>query len=326
MDELGRLERVDPRSVWVHEAHDFTPWLLTNKDALADVLGIDLELTSAEYPVGGFSLDLIGRDLTNDCVLIVENQLTGTDHTHLGQILTYAAGTDAATIVWMASAFREEHRQALDWLNGLAGSNARFFGIEIGLARIGSSPAAPLFTLAAQPNDWHAQLAAAAKVESSGSGKGELYRQFWAKFLDRVRADRPSWTRARVPQNANWMTMPCPVKAAYHGVNFTGDGRIRTELYVGGGDRALNTAVFQALQTYRAQIEAAVGEALSWEEMPNRQASRIAMYRIGEVIDTAQAETYIEWFLDTGTRLRNALKAEVVAAAAAAQPAEPLSD
>ncbi|MCO5971268.1 DUF4268 domain-containing protein [Actinoallomurus soli] len=326
MDELGRLKRVDPRSVWMHEAHDFTPWLLTNKDALAEVLGIDLELTSAEYPVGGFALDLIGRDLTNDCVLIVENQLAGTDHTHLGQILTYAAGTDAATIVWMATAFREEHRQALDWLNGLAGSNARFFGVEIGLARIGSSPPAPLFTLAAQPNDWHAHLAAAAKVESGGSGKGELYRQFWTKFLDRVHAERPLWTRARVPQNVNWMIMPCPVKGASLGVNFTGDGRIRTELYIDNGDRALNTAIFQALQTYRAKIEAAVGEMLSWEDMPTRQASRIAMYRPGQVTDTTQADSYIDWFLDTGTRLRAALTPEVVAAAAAAQPAEPLSD
>src|ERR1019366_897302 len=97
--QLGRLEVLDPRDVWMHEAHDFTPWLLENEDALAAVLGIDLELSAAEYPVGGFALDLIGRDLTNNCVLIVENQLTVTDHSHLGQVLTNAAGTDARTVV-----------------------------------------------------------------------------------------------------------------------------------------------------------------------------------------------------------------------------------
>jgi hypothetical protein len=80
--QLGRLEALDPREVCRHEAHESTPWLLANADALADVLGLDLELSAAEHPVGGFALDLVGRDLTNSCVLIVENQLAGTDHSH----------------------------------------------------------------------------------------------------------------------------------------------------------------------------------------------------------------------------------------------------
>lgn len=76
-------------------------------DALAEALGLDIELTAAEHQVGPFLLDLIGRDLTNDCVLVVENQLTQTDHGHLGQLLTYAANTDAGTVIWMAPSFRE---------------------------------------------------------------------------------------------------------------------------------------------------------------------------------------------------------------------------
>ena len=121
MLELGRLQSMDPRDVWRHEAHDFTPWLLENADVLSDALGIDLELSAAEHPVGGFNLDLVGRDLTNNCVLIVENQLSTTDHGHLGQLVTYAAGTDARTIVWISPSFREEHRQALDFLNDMGG-------------------------------------------------------------------------------------------------------------------------------------------------------------------------------------------------------------
>src|SRR4051812_4348690 len=105
MLELGKLEIVDPRTVFAHEAHHLTPWLLANPDRLAEALGIDLELEAAEHPVGGFKLDLVGRDLTNDAVLIVENQLETTDHSHLGQVLTYAAGTSASTIVWIAPAF-----------------------------------------------------------------------------------------------------------------------------------------------------------------------------------------------------------------------------
>src|SRR5579884_1277079 len=99
---------MSPRAIWANEARDFTPWLLANADRLGEALGIELELTEAEHPVGGFALDLVGRDLTNDAVVMVENQLEGTDHTHLGQILTYAAGTGATTIVWVATSFREE--------------------------------------------------------------------------------------------------------------------------------------------------------------------------------------------------------------------------
>ncbi|OCB37308.1 hypothetical protein A9X02_20060 [Mycobacterium malmoense] len=105
--------------MWPHEAHSFTPWLLNSVDVLSNLLEMDLELQVAEHPVGGFSLDLLGRDLSDESVVIVENQLELSDQTHLGQILTYAAGTDPKTIVWITAGFRPEHRGALDWLNEL---------------------------------------------------------------------------------------------------------------------------------------------------------------------------------------------------------------
>lgn len=176
--DLGRLKEVPARSIWTNEARHFTPWLLANADGLGEALGIELELTSAEHAVGGYSLDLIGRDLTNDAVLIVENQLEGTDHSHLGQILTYAAGTGASTIVWLATSFREEHRQALDWLNEQTAEDIHFFGVQISLVRIGDSVPAPLLTVVAKPNDWQKQVRpwpapeASAGVESSTGGSG----------------------------------------------------------------------------------------------------------------------------------------------------------
>ena len=83
--------------------------------------------------------------------MIVENQLDVSDHTHLGQILTYAAGTNPTTIVWIATGFRSEHRAAIDWLNERTDENTRFFGVEIQVVRIGDSSSAPAFKLVAQP-------------------------------------------------------------------------------------------------------------------------------------------------------------------------------
>jgi hypothetical protein len=305
--ELGKLITVDPREVWKHEAHDFTPWLLDNAEALAEAIGIDLELHAAEHPVGGFSLDLIGRDLTNNCVLMVENQLAPTDHGHLGQVLTYAAGTEAGTVVWIATTFREEHRLALDFLNGLAGEQVRFFGIELSTVRIGTSPPAPLFRLRAQPNDWHAQVAAAAR-SGSLSGRASLYQTFWARFLERIHTERPNWTKAQKPQTANWISMPCPFKGSCnYGVAFASDRRIKTELYIDfpDGERAL--ALYHALEDQRHQIESAFGGPLSWEELPNRRACRIAVYGQGDVGNTDEFDAYIDWFIDTGTKLRSAI-------------------
>jgi hypothetical protein len=128
--ELGKLTRTeDIRSIWRDERHDFSAWLLDNADILSDVLGIDVELERPEERVGDFWLDLIGQDHTNGTVLIVENQLEATDHSHLGQTVLYAAGTGAKTVVWIAREFRAEHRQALSWLNETTTDDVRFFGV-----------------------------------------------------------------------------------------------------------------------------------------------------------------------------------------------------
>ena len=192
--QLGRLEPVDPRSIWSHEALNFTPWLAQNADRLAEALGIELEFEATEYGVGGYSLDILGKDGTNGVVLIVENQLGDSDHGHLGQLLTYAAGTAASTIVWITTRFRDEHRQALTWLNEHTDQETHFFGVELEVVRIGNSVPAPLFKVVALPNDWQKSVRAAT-VSPAGS-RNELYRQFWSKLLDRIKSQYPSWTRA----------------------------------------------------------------------------------------------------------------------------------
>jgi uncharacterized protein DUF4268 len=308
--ELGRLEALNPRDVWRHEAREFTPWLLENEDALADVLGLDLELSAAEHPVGGFALDLIGRDLTNNCVLIVENQLAGTDHSHLGQVVTYAAGTDARTVVWMATSFREEHRQALEYLNELAGEDARFFGVEIGVVRIGESTPAPLFKLRVQPNDWHAQVSAETKKTSRQAGKAPLYEAFWTRFLERVRREHPGWTRAHKPQPANGMALACPFKGGpYYSFNFPQGGRLRSELYIDYADGQQAYELFRRLEEHKELIEGHYGAPLSWENLEGRRAYRIADYATGDVQITDSFDAYIDWFFDSGSRLRTAIEA-----------------
>ena len=100
-----------------------------------------------EKYVGPFRADILCRNTDDDSLVLVENQVERTDHTHLGQLMTYAAGLETASIVWIAKAFTDEHRAALDWLNEITGENFNFFGLEIELWKIGDSAIAPKFNV-----------------------------------------------------------------------------------------------------------------------------------------------------------------------------------
>lgn len=154
--DLGRLERVDLRVAWSSEPRDFTPWLAQkeNLGLLGETLGIDLEADGIERSVGLFSADILCRVAGTDHWVLIENQLEQTDHTHLGQIITYAAGLDALTVIWVAAKFVDEHRAALDWLNENTAEGISFFGVEVQLWRISDSPFAPRFNVVSMPNAW----------------------------------------------------------------------------------------------------------------------------------------------------------------------------
>ena len=160
--ELSRLVHVDLREAWQDEAAHFTPWLAEqeNLELLGDALGIGLELEATEQGVGPFAADILCKEPMRDQWVLIENQLEQTDHTHLGQIITYAAGLNAVTVIWIARKFVEQHRAALDWLNEITAEGTDFFGVEVELWRIGESSAvAPKFNIISKPNAWSKQIA-----------------------------------------------------------------------------------------------------------------------------------------------------------------------
>lgn len=292
--ELGRIHWVeDIREVWKHEASGFTPWLLANGDDLASALGLEIELEQTERSVGSFSLDLIGRDLTHDCRLIVENQIEPSDHGHLGQLLTYTAGTDAPTIVWIARSFRDEHRNALDWLNANTGEETRFFGVVVKALRVDRSLPAPFFEVVSKPNDW--QKAVKAATSAQESAQAEAYRAFWAPVRESIETTRPELFEGRSVPRSIWLGINSPVpKTSISGEIGAGELRIRVE--IDSGDRAENLKILGELEAHRAALEARLGE-LDF----NSGVQRCAIFRrrpwTGKLID--QPERYDEareWF------------------------------
>jgi hypothetical protein len=292
---LGRLKRVDARTVWTSEAQHFTPWVKANIETLSDALGMELELPEIEVPVGNFACDVVAQEVGNEHKVIIENQLEPTDHGHLGQLLTYAAGLDARAIVWISPQFRPEHRQAIDWLNANTAEGLAFFGVEVELLQIADSPYAPHFKVVALPNDW--QKAVKVKAETQPSQKALIYQQFYADLLARYNQSFPHQRTAKKTSPQHWLTIAGAGRSGFsYAVSFTRDARMRVELAIGVGSGLVNKAAFDQLMAQRGPIESEIGEELSWERLDNAKMSRIAIYRQGEVTDGEPLRTqHIGW-------------------------------
>jgi hypothetical protein len=150
---LGRLERLDLKSFWGEQLPDLTPWFLQNIDLLGETLGIDITPLEREINVDTGAFNVLGADATGRPI-VIENRLEATDHNQLGQMIVHASGLDAAVVIWVAPRFHEEFRRGLDWLNERTDQKVDFFGVEIGLVRIGRSLPAPVLDVVVQPRNW----------------------------------------------------------------------------------------------------------------------------------------------------------------------------
>ena len=188
--ELGRIRQLDARKMWPNEAHDFTPWLSRpeNLQLLGDTLGIELEFVKREASVGPYSLDILARERgSRGRYVAIENQLEFTDHTHLGQLITYAAGYQAEVLVWVAPEFSNQHRDAISWLNQWTHREVECFGVEVRVLSIDDSIPAPEFLPVAVPRNWAAGNPRLRFPSRPTLLDAERYREFFQQLLDDLR-------------------------------------------------------------------------------------------------------------------------------------------
>lgn len=301
---LGRLERVELRDIWRSEAQDFTPWLARpeNLSALADAIEIELELEAQERNVGPFRADLLCKDMADGSWVLIENQLERTDHGHLGQLLTYASGLEAVTIVWVAARFTEEHRAALDWLNQITDDKFRFFGLEVELWRIGNSPAAPKFNVISKPNAWSRSIGEAARrIESEDLTETKAQQlRFWEALHADLRSNGPLRPQKAYPQH--WTNFAIGRAGFKLGAILNRrEERIGVELYI---DHKQAKAMFAMLAAERAAIEAELGFQPDWRELPHRAACRIVLdLHNAPPHDEARWPEYRRWMIQNLERM-----------------------
>lgn len=264
-NDLARLEPVPLREAWSSEPGDFTPWLAQaeNLKSLGNAIGLDLELEKQEQAVDQYRADIVCRELENNQRVVIENQIEVTDHKHLGQILTYAAGVDAAVLIWVAQKFTDAHRAALDWLNERANGSAGFFGIEIELYRIGNSPPAPRFNVVSKPNDW--AIREKKSVTEAGLTETEKLRLKYWTALDAALKTANTGFRCKEPAANYWQRIESPVPGFRAGFDISvRDGYI--DVYFGTYDSG-NIETLRSIQRdHAASLEKEMGEQIEYTD------------------------------------------------------------
>lgn len=204
MINLGTLKEItDLRSIWPHEALNFTPWVAENVELLADAVGLDITVDETESSVGNFNVDIYASETGTDRKIIIENQLEDTDHDHLGKLITYASGKDADVVIWVVKHAREEHKAAVEWLNNHTDDKIGFFLCEIKLFQIGDSDIAPSFTVVERPNDWTKEI----KKTTLTNQTQQQRLEYWNAFNDYAfqNTEFAKSFNKRKPNTDHWM-------------------------------------------------------------------------------------------------------------------------
>ena len=303
MTNLGTLKKItDLRSIWPHEALNFTPWVAENVDLLADAVGLDITVDETESSVGDFNVDIYASETGTDRKIIIENQLEDTDHDHLGKLITYASGKGADVVIWVVKHAREEHKAAVEWLNNHTDDKIGFFLCEIELFQIGDSQIAPAFTVVERPNDWTKEIRKTASANSTQQQRLE----YWQAFNDYAFTDA-NFSRIfnkRKPTTDHWMDFSIGSSACHIAVSQIQKRKaVDVELYI-NDDKEL----FKSLFAHKDEIEKNMEMELEWKELPERKASRILIEKTVDLDDRATWPEQFDYIMDTCIKMKRAFK------------------
>ncbi len=297
---LSHIEKVELRKVWANEAQDFTKWLSEEESlaSLGEAMGIDLELIETESSVGSFSADIFAQEIGSGRKVVIENQLEDTNHDHLGKIITYAAGKEAELVVWIVARARDEHKQAIEWLNQHTDIEFGFFLIEIELWKIDGSCPAPRFNIVERPNDW----AKAVKASEGYSETERLRLQYWQRYGELAEKDA-SFRKVMHPQKPSkdhWTTIHIG-SSAYHMclLVYSNEDKIGIEVCVPDNKQIGETVIKEAQR---------LGTMLDADPLPYNasKSSGIRFFKKGCNFKKhpEKWDEYIQWQLDAAVKLR----------------------
>lgn len=301
--KLGKIKRIhDLRMIWPHEANSFTKWLAKeeNLSKLGEDIGIDLVLEERESSVGNFSVDIFANEESTGRKVIIENQLEDTDHDHLGKLITYASGKGAEVIVWVVKRARDEHRQAIEWLNQHTDTSLGFFLVEIELWQIDDSAIAPKFNVIERPNDWAKQM----KNSENLSDRRQLLLKFWNGFNDYIAQSdifKNDFT-IRKAQPDHWYDLSVG-NSSYHICMTISAQKKRLSCGVYIPD---NKDLFHTFEDNKDIFQKEFGEEGDWKEAA--KATRIVIYKGFDLYNETKWEEAYAWFVENAIKTKYTFK------------------
>jgi len=307
--KLGALKTVDLRSVWGHEALDFTRWLAQEENItlLCEELDIEIESIKPEESAGRYSVDILASEVDTGRKVIIENQLESTDHKHLGQILTYASAHDASIIIWVVKDYTEEHKQAIDWLNRHMPEQISFFLVQIEVWRIGESDPAPKFNIISQPNYWAKTIKSAASQEKGNPSELKLQQQrFWQSFKDFVNksGNKFAINLGKTPRPQHWYEISFGTSKALISLTFnTRQNQIGCGLYIHRDEN-----FYRKIEVDTMAIKEELGQDIEFLDLPDRTAFRILKPYSGDPTDETRWPEYFQWLNDQAGKFQKVFK------------------
>ena len=302
---LGILTEVkDLRKVWPHEALDFTPWLAEddNLALLADAVGLEITLGETESSVGDFNVDIFAMETGTDRRIIIENQLEDTNHDHLGKLITYASGKSAEIVIWVVKKAREEHRAAIEWLNNHTDENIAFFLVEIKLYQIGNSDIAVKFEVVEKPNDWTKEI----KKNTNNSLTLQARYDYWVSFNEYAfqNAVFSKSFNKRKASTDHWMTFSVGSSACYISLSqIRKYNHVIVEWYI-----ADDKELYHKFYSNKNAIESEMDVQLEWNELPEKKASRILVYKDVDFDNKDNWPEQFEWMMEMAIKMKKAFK------------------
>lgn len=268
---------------------------------LSDSVGIDIALEELESPVGGFSVDLFASEEGTTRKIIIENQLEDTNHDHLGKIITYASGKDAEVIIWIVKRARDEHRQAIEWLNQHTDGNIGFFLIEIELWKINDSLPAPKFNVVERPNDWSKTMKVSEGLSETRKTQLDFWQAFNAYAFNKKEFMQQFSQRKARPKH--WYDLSVGSSAYHLGLTAnTQKKQLGVEIYI-NDDKDL----FEKFKSHKNDIENEIGLKLSL--IVADKACRILVTKIGDIqTNPDDWNSYFDWFCDMAIKLKKIAK------------------